>query len=195
MATLFAKAKDKAPAAAATGKEKIIVPVQLGSKIKDLLDKRNDVKTLDAEITMLEGEIKPVAQEEFLKLVKKFNMRPESFRLQSAGTNLLVIMQDKYLKLSETKEATLIENGLADVIEEKTEFGFDAVLLEKHEKAISKAIASIKGMTDEEKENLITAKVIKTVRKGTIDRIATFDNPDLVFQLIEPILQLKNSGG
>lgn len=195
MATsLFAKAKEKAPSQVVKGKgDKLIVPVSMGNKIKELTDKRNDLKSIEAEIVMLEGEILPVARTEFMNLVKKLKARPESFILQSAGANMMVIAQDRYVKFSETLEQTLIENKLGDIIEEETEFSFDPVLLEKHEKAISKAISGIKTMTDEEKVNLINAKVVKKVKKGTINQIATFDNPELVFQLIQPVFQLKNS--
>lgn len=34
--------------------------------------------------------------------------------------------------------------------------------------------------------------VLKTVKKGTIELLPKFENPELAFQLIEPIVQLKN---
>lgn len=194
MATsIFAKAKEKAPTKAAKGTDKVLVPVNLGTKLRDLTEKRDEVKNIEAEIKMLEGDILPVARAEFMNLVKRLKARPESFLLQSAGTNMLVIVQDKYLKVTETKEQMIIENKLGEVIEEVTEFSFDPVMLAKHEQAISKAISGIKSMTQEEKDLLIVPKVVKQIRKGTIDKIASYKNPDLVFQLIEAVVQLKNS--
>lgn len=192
MATLFAKAKAAAPKSDAKAATKIIVPVQLGDDLKDLQDKRGQVESLKADIAMLEGSIKPVACREFLNLMRKQGRRPDSFILQSAGSNMLVIIQDKYLKMNETKEKALIDNKLTEVIEETTSFSFDAVLLTKHEEAISKAIEGIKSMTKEEKEALIVPVVEKTVKKGTLDLLPKFKNPDLAFQLIEPVIQLKN---
>ncbi len=192
MATLFSKARANAPVQDSKSTTKTIVPVLLGDKLRDLQDKRNQVASLEAEIALLEGDIKPVAKQEFLNLMRRQGRRPESFVLQSAGSNMLVIVQDKYLKMSELKEKALIEHKLGSVIDEKTVFLFDAVLLETHEKAISKAIEGIKSMTEDEKERLIVPTVQKTVKKGTIDILHTFGNPELAFQLIEPQVQLKN---
>jgi hypothetical protein len=192
MATLFSKAKDNAPKSDSNSTVKTIVPVNLGSKLHDLQEKRNQVASLEAEIELIEGEVKPVAREEFLKLMTRQGRRPESFILQSAGSNMLVIIMDKYLKLTETKEKALIDNKLADCIDEKTTFAFDAVLLEKYEKQISKAIESIKTIPDEDKERLIVPIIQKSIRKGTIDLLPKFKDPSLAFTLIEPICQLKN---
>lgn len=193
MATsIFASAKTAAPKVESKVKSKLIVPVALGDKIKDLLEKRNEIKILEAQVEMLEGDIKPAARDSFVSLYKKYNHKPDSFVLQSAGANVLVIVQDKYLKVTETKEQMLQENGLGDLIEEKTVFSFNPDLLQKYEKQISDAISKIKSIPDEDKAALIEATVTKTVKKGTIETLATYENIETVFNIIEPVVQLKN---
>lgn len=193
MSTLFAKAKQDAPKVdtKAAKSAKLIVAVNVGDKIKDLLEKRATKETLEAEIEMLEGDLKPIAREEFLKLYKQQKRKPDSFILQGGASKILVIVQDKYLKITEVKEQIMKENKLESLIDEKTVFSFDGELLEKYEKQISDAISKIKTIPDEDKAKLITATVNKSVKKGTIETLGTFKNIDQVFTLIEPVVQLK----
>ena len=191
--SLFATAKAAAPKTESKAKKaKTIVPVALGDKIKDLLEKRATIETLKAECEMLEGDIKPVAKKQFLDMYKEQKRKPDSFILQSGGANVLVIIQDKYLKITETKEQMLRENKLGELIEEKTVFSFNPDLLQKYEKEISNALSKIKDIPDEEKEKLIEATVEKTVKKGTIETLAQYKNVEQVFTIIEPVIQLKN---
>lgn len=193
MTTLFQKAKVEAPKSESkTSKSKVIVAVQVGDKIKDLLAKRAEVERLSGDIEMLEGDLKPLAREKFIELYKAHKRRPDSFIMQCGPDAVLVIVQDKYLKITEVKEAALLENKLGSLIDEKTVFSFDAELLEKHEKAISDAISKIKSIPDEEKAKLITATVSKSIKKGTIETLAQHKNIEIVFTLIEPVVQLKN---
>ncbi len=190
--TLFAKAKATAPATTgAKTKEKVVVPVELGDKLTELQDVREQIEVLKAKEEMLAGDVKPVAKDAFLKLMKINQARPDSFILESQGGKILVIMQDKYLKITETKEKTLAEYGLSELIEEKTIFSFNPALLEKYEAQISEAISQM-DIPDVDKAAMIEAKVEKNVKKGTIERLPSYENPELVFSLIEPVVQLKN---
>lgn len=190
--TLFAKAKATAPATTgAKTKEKVVVPVELGDKLTELQDVREQIEVLKAREEMIAGDVKPVAKDAFLKLMKINRARPDSFILESQGGKILVIIQDKYLKVTEAKEKTLAEYGLSDLIEEKTTFSFNPALLEKYETQISEAISQM-DIPDADKAAMIEAKVEKNVRKGTIERLPSYENPELVFSLIEPIVQMKN---
>lgn len=194
---LFSAAKAAAPSTETKSKKtKFIVPVQLGDKLRQLQAARDEIAAQEAIVETLEGDIKPTVREEWLKLMKRLGMEPDSFIIQSAGFNMLAIMQDKYLKMTATKEQMLKENKFGDFIQETTEFSFDPVILQKHEKAIEKAlekaIKSIDTMTDDEKDRLIKAKVVKSVKKGALSLLPKTKNADLAFQLLEPIIQLKN---
>lgn len=194
---LFSAAKAAAPTTTAKSKKtKFIVPVQLGDKLRQLQTARDEIAEREAIVASLEGDIKPIAREEWLKLMKRQGTEPDSFIIQSAGFNMLVITQDKYLKMTETKEQMLKENKYGDFIQETVEYKFDPVILQKHEKAIEKAlekaIKSIDTMTDDEKDRLIKASIVKSVKKGALSLLPKTKNPDLAFQLLEPIIQLKN---
>lgn len=192
MSSIFVKAKEAAPKTTAAKKEKTVITVELGDKLKDLQEARDEIATLEAKVAMLEGDIKPIAREQFVLLTKKQMARPDSFILESNGGKLLVIIQDKYLKVTDSKEQAIAQAGLSDIIEEKTTYSFNAALLEKYEKLISDAISKIKGIPAEDKDALIEAKVEKTIKKGTLDRLPQYKNLETVFALAEPIVQLKN---
>jgi hypothetical protein len=194
---LFSAAKAAAPSTETKSKKtKFIVPVQLGDKLRQLQAARDEIAAQEAIVETLEGDIKPTVREEWLKLMKRLGVEPDSFIIQSAGFNMLAITQDKYLKMTATKEQMLKENKFGDFIQETTEFSFDPVILQKHEKAIEKAlekaIKSIDTMSDDEKDRLIKAKVVKSVKKGALSLLPKTKNADLAFQLLEPIIQLKN---
>ena len=191
---LLKAAKQAAPKADSKAKKtKVIVPVHLGDALRELQANRDKIESLKTRNETLELDIKPVASEEFLRLVKIQGRKPDSFILQSAGHNMLVIVQDKYLKMTETKEATLIDHGFGDMIQETTIYKFDPVLAKKYEEQIDAALEAM-DIPAEDKALLVKADVEKVVRKGTIDRISTpgFKNADLAMHLIEPIIQLKN---
>lgn len=191
--TLFAKAKKEAPAQGATAKKsKLLVPVILGDKLRDLQDKRDQIEKLKSDCMLLEGDIKPVARTEWLKLMKQQGRKPDSFVMQSNGANMLVIVQDKFLSMNETKEQALRDHKLDSFIDEKTVYSFDPVLLDKYEKEISAALQKLK-IPDDEKERLITAEVVKSVKKGALELLPSLkDKAELAFNLFEPVVQLKN---
>jgi hypothetical protein len=193
MATLFAKAKKEAPSQGAPAKKSKLVPVLLGDKLRDLQDKRNQIETLKSDCTLLEGEIKPVVRTEWLKIMKQQGRKPDSFVIQSNGSNMLVIVQDKFLTMTETKEKALRDNKLDSFIDEKVTFAFDPVLLDKYEKEISAAIEKIKSISDDEKERLIVPTIVKSVKKGALELLPSLkDKAELAFNLFEPVIQLKN---
>jgi hypothetical protein len=190
--SIFAKAKDAAPkTTGAKTKEKVVVQVDLGTKLTELQETREQIAVLEAKEAMLSGDIKPVANDAFLKLMKANRARPDSFIMESEEGKILVIIQDRYLKVTEAKEKTLAEYNLSGLIEEKTTFSFNPVLLEKYEAQISDAISKMK-IPDDDKAAMIEAKVEKAIKKGTLDTLPTYENPELVFTLIEAVVQLKN---
>lgn len=194
---LFSAAKAAAPSTATKSKKtKFIVPVQAGDKLRHLQAARDEIAKQEAIVADLESDIKPMVREEWLKLMKRLGTEPDSFIIQSAGFNMLAITQDKYLKMTETKEKMLKDNKYGDFIQEAVEYKFDPVILQKHEKAVEKAlekaIASITTMTQDEKDRLIKASIVKSVKKGSLALLPKTKNADLAFQLLEPIIQLKN---
>jgi hypothetical protein len=52
-------------------------------------------------------------------------------------------------------------------------------------------IINCKQIDDLDKANLISGEKTFSVKKGSIDRLMQYDNPDQVFELINPIVSLK----
>lgn len=192
---LFKKAIEKQPEEKKKA-GKIIVPVKLGDKLTQLSQVRDEMEVLKAKEALLSGDVRTFADEEFMKLYLKNKKRPESFIMQDeTGGKILVIMQDKYTKLSESTEATIKEvykDSVGEILEETTEYKLDAELVEKHGDKLSKAIMSIKGITDDEKERLIKGTSVTRVRKGIIEKLIDFKEPETLVSLVRPVIQLKN---
>lgn len=196
---LFAKAKETAAPATSKSKMKTLVPVRLDDKIKLVNQYREEMESLKTKLSVIEDDVKAEAEEQYIKLFRARNLKPESFVMESNGAKILVIVQDKYLKLTDEKEQVIKsqwKDHAKDLIQETTEFKFNPVLMEKHEAIIgeklSEAIMSIEGIPEEDKANLIMATPTKVIKKGTIDRLLNFPMCDTLFKLVQPILQLKN---
>lgn len=143
---------------------------------------------------LLEDEIKTFGREKWIEKCMKDKSRPANFKVKDdTGAECLIIVQDKYKVLTPEKAAIIP----ADAIETETIYSFNNAILLKYEKiivaALSKAIMSIEEIPMDEKKQLLVKKVDKSVKKGTIEKLNSFENPDQVFALIEPICQLKNA--
>lgn len=160
-------------------------------KLKQLQMLRQEVKTKTAEMKLLDGELNDFARERYLELYKKLKRNPGAFHLDAGEARCLAIPANAYASVSEEKAEELRKAYGKDVVEETESFTFNADVLERHRDAISKAIMSIKGLTDEDKENLLTRTVTYKVASGTIDRLLSFKKPDELFEDIRPTLQLK----
>ena len=96
---------------------------------------------------------------------------------------------DKYTSVDEEKAELLREyDGL---LGENVVYKFNTELVEKYGAVISDLIASSPDIEEEDKGNLISGEKTYVVNKGSIDRLLQFANSEQVFELINPITQLK----
>ena len=146
---------------------------------------------LKTEKGMLWGRLKSIAEKEILRLFSIHKSRPESFKLADGAGEIMVILQDAYKKVEDAKESAL--EAYPDVLETKKVFSINPEILEKEGvgEALSKAIAACKGISDEDKRNLLICEETKAIKKGTIDRLTSFDNYEQLFYMIEPTIALK----
>jgi hypothetical protein len=70
-------------------------------------------------------------------------------------------------------------------------YKFNADLVEKYGAVLSELIINCPDIDDLDKGNLITGEKTFSVAKGSIDRLMQYDNPEQVFELINPIVALK----
>jgi hypothetical protein len=195
--SLFASAKPIP--ATATARKKVREQVQVNG-IADEIARYDQLKAninnAKAEQEVIGGRLKELGREKFLELYEQRGVRPANFDLADGDQNILLEVTDKYLKVEPEKAELLRQfDGL---LEEKTTYEFDSELLEKQVSdgmtigdVVSMLIQDSKLIPDSDKANLIKAKMMMRVPKGTIDRLMQYDNPREVFSLISPILALK----
>jgi len=101
----------------------------------------------------------------------------------------MFICMDKYTAVDENK-ATILDQ-FDGLLAENVVYKFNAELVEKYGAILSKLIINCKDIDDIDKGNLITGEKTFSVTKGSIDRLMQYNNPEQVFELINPIVALK----
>ena len=195
--SLFASAKPAPATTAAAKKKRERVQVDgIEDEIARYDQLKATINNAKAEQEVIGGRLKEIGREKFLELYEQRGVRPANFDLADGDQNILLEVTDKYLKVEPEKAELLRQfDGL---LEEKTTYEFDSELLEKEVSegmtigdVISMLIQDSKLIPENDKANLIKAKMSMRVPKGTIDRLMDYDNPREVFNLISPILALK----
>src|SRR3954464_12287214 len=88
--SLFDLAKKAAPKAATKAEKDKVIVEGYSEQLIRLRQAREEAKNLEAEIKLLEGQVKELAQEKFLDLYIQEKKRPESFKLAGeAGGEML----------------------------------------------------------------------------------------------------------
>lgn len=170
--------------------EKKIVKAPLGNKIEKFLSLKKTIEAATAELKMVEGDIKSVGKDLFIKEYRNQKSTPDNFILQDeAGAGCMMIVQDKYTMVDETKAAIL--GNFPGLLTETIVYKMNTELVEKYGEVISEMIMKSKKISEEDKENLITGEKTFSVAKGSIDRLLQYENPEQVFELINPIVALK----
>lgn len=193
-ANLFATAKQNAPEKKSAKKEKESVQVKgLAKSLARYDELKEAIKNSEAEMEVLAGTIKQVGKEKFLELYETRNRKPESFHLADGDHKVLYIVQDAYKgdRSGMSAEKIALFEDFDDVLETNTTYSFNPDVLNRVGDKISQIIMSSKLISDEDKANLIVATSKTTIKKGTIEKLMDYDNPTMMFELIEPIVALK----
>jgi hypothetical protein len=101
----------------------------------------------------------------------------------------MLIVMDKYTIVDENKAGIL--SNFDGLLAENVVYKFNADLVEKYGAVLSELIINCPEIDDLDKGNLITGENTFSVAKGSIDRLMQYDNPEQVFELINPIVALK----
>lgn len=191
---LFSVAKQNAPEKKSAKKDKVSVEVKgLGKSIARYDELKELIKNSEAELEVISGDIKQAGKEKFLEIFEKTGKKPESFNLADGDEKVLYIVQDAYKGDRSGMSAEKIElfESFPDVLETNTTYSFNPEVLNRVGDKISQIIMTSKLLSDEDKANLIVANSKTTIKKGTIEKLVAFDNPAMMFELIEPIVALK----
>lgn len=186
---LFATATKVKETAKKTDKKVINAP-ELGNKIQRFAELKQLIDSATGELKMIEGDIKGIGKKMFMSEYKQQRSTPDNFKIQDeTGNTCMLIVMDKYTIVDETKAGILANyDGL---LAENVLYKFNAELVEKYGQVLSELILNCPAIDDMDKGNLISGDKTFSVAKGSIDRLMQYDNPEQVFELINPIIALK----
>ena len=186
---LFASATKVKETAKKTDKKVISSPI-LGNKVQRYAELKQMIDSATGELKMIEGDIKSVGKDLFMKESRTQRSTPDNFKIQDdTGNACMFICMDKYTIVDEGKANILSQyDGL---LAENVVYKFNADLVEKYGAVLSELIINCPDIDDLDKGNLITGEKTFSVAKGSIDRLMQYDNPEHVFELINPIVALK----
>lgn len=186
---LFASATKVKETTKKTDKKVISSPI-LGNKVQKYAELKQLIDSATGELKMIEGDIKAVGKDLFMKEYRLQRSTPDNFKIQDdTGNACMFICMDKYTIVDEGKANILSQyDGL---LAENVVYKFNADLVEKYGAVLSELIINCPNIDDLDKGNLITGEKTFSVAKGSIDRLMQYDNPEQVFELINPIVALK----
>lgn len=186
---LFATATKVKETSKKTDKKVIKAPL-LADKVKRYADLKQMIDSATGELKMIEGDIKAVGKDLFMKEYRQQKSTPDNFKIQDeTGNTCMFICMDKYTIVDETK-ASILAN-FEGLLAENIVYKFNTELVEKYGQVLSELILNCPDIDDMDKGNLISGEKTFSVAKGSIDRLMQYDSPEQVFELINPIIALK----
>lgn len=172
--------------------KKLFKAPDLCGKIQNYLGLKASIDAQTAELKMIEGDIKSKGKALFMAEYLLQKRTPENFIIQDeTGATCQFVAMDKYTIVDETKAAMIESAGLEGLTEEKIEYKFNAELVAKYGGILSQLIIGCEEIAEEDKGNLISGEKIFSIKKGSIDRLIQYDNPEQVFEIINPIITLR----
>ena len=186
---LFATATKVKETTKKTDKKVIQAPL-LGNKIQRYAELKQTIDSATGELKMIEGDIKAVGKDLFMKEYRQQKSTPDNFKIQDeTGNTCMFICMDKYTIVDEAKAGIL--SNFDGLLAENVVYKFNAELVEKYGAILSELILNCPEIDDLDKGNLISGEKTFSVAKGSIDRLMQYDSPEAVFELINPIVSLK----
>ena len=147
------------------------------------------MKNAKAESDLIGGRIKEVGSQKWLELYEESRTNPNSIDLIDGDEVIMLQVKDAYKKVEPEKKAILQEN-YPDLLETTIVYTLDPTLLDKYGEVITNLINNSKDIEEKDKENLIKGESTTIIKKGSIDKILNYPNPEEVFILIEPNMAL-----
>lgn len=180
------KVKEAAPKKA----EKKIFKAAIGNKVERWAKLKATIESDTAELKMLEGDIKTTGRVMFMDQYKAQRSTPDNFMIQDETlATCMFILMDKYTIVDENKAGILQQ--FEGLLNERVEYKFNPELVDKYGGILSELIMGSEDIEEADKVNLISGEKTFSVAKGSIDRLMLYENPDQVFELINPIVALK----
>lgn len=203
---LFAKAAKKESTSKAKEKREVVLSERehpgISEKMIRLADVRGELKSLEAESTGLEVDVKTEVIQTYLDVCREEGRTPESFKVKGErGGQFLLIVMDRYAKVPDETRANQLREAYGEDVVTKTEtFVFNNVLLNEHMELISNAITTAveeSDLSDDVKNRLIEKLIQKeekfAVSDGALERLPKLgeDKQGSFLFDIQPVVQLK----
>ena len=205
MAKLFAKAKEQAePKKGKSSDEKVRVNIESYGETGEIFDKISELQELQKQIKIkqtkadiISDEIKTIGRDEWSKLFDKKKENPGSIMLECVDglstAQCMFVPTDKFPgKIDETRCKDLQAKFGDEIVEEKTTYKFNPLMLEKYADIISDLISNSPDITERDKEDIIEAEVVYSVKKGTLDRLNRFGEVAQVIEVLNPTVMLRD---
>jgi len=188
----------KTPAAKKDLKPVAIVPgADFAEKLKLFNSLKLEIKNKTAEQKSIEGDIKAVALDEYIKLYTNMKRNPESIKVQSEkGDKVMFMVVKKYAgAVDEERADDLREKYGETFVEETSELIMDNNLLNKYGDKLEELIMGADFMTEDEKEELFINKITYKIKSDAINEAFTCGNGDVEGLIgdTNPVLMLKET--
>jgi len=200
MANLFQKAKSKGttPKAKAAKEQIIINEKSFHDSLTKMVNLKEKMATMASEVKAIDAELRETGIEQFAKLYDTTGKYPGSFEIvakapKKSDASYLFLPTDRYIKIDEERAEELKKEYGEKIVTTETKFVMDSALVEKYGEKLSKAIEGIKGISQDEKDRLISAVTSFTVTKGTIKDLKDYSSQTAeILEEIRPVYQIKN---
>ena len=199
MANLFAKAKDTSVKTSAKKNDKLTVIIkddEFDKSLRKIVELTAQMDLMEAELSMAQGYVKEVGKDMFYDVYSKNGSYPGSFIMATpSDASIMFIPTDKYIKCDMIRANELKDSYGDDIITEKTEFVFNADLLEKYGEIISDLIQNSPDIDVNDKDLLIKANTTISVSKGSIEKALTWGKGKIsdFMRDIQPVFTLKSA--
>lgn len=175
----------------------------IGNKVSRYAKLHEQEESIRAEKAMLKQDLWDVAKREWLKLFKKNKKRETIIVLKCEnGAEFQAQSLDTYKKVEEEDYKKLVKAYGKDIAEHTQVWKFREEFLEKHMKAIEKAIMSSDEIPEEDKKEEVIFDINDrdkySIAKGTVDKLLYYgkkkksNSPEKVFNDIKPTIQIKS---
>jgi len=198
---MFGKAKVKKVVAKKTD-DKVIVNVagtEFASHLEKFAKLKAQMDDLKAEMAMSQEFVKGVGIDEYANLVEGSKSNPGSFILASeTGGRVMILPTKKYIKIDEAQAEALQESYGEDIVTEKTDYGFNTDILMRNMDTISEILMNSDKISEDDKENLIEAKITIAVEKEALDKVYSLSKESgndvaEVIEDLQPVVMMKNA--
>jgi len=175
----------------------LTIVVSFFDKIQMVESLQDKIKSAEAKVSMLTGEIKEVGKDLWSKQYLKMGKNPGSVMLESKKGDdvgqVMFIPMDKYITINSDRADELRDEFGEDIVEENTTFAFDNDMIEKYGEVLSNLIEMSDDISDDDKGKIIKAVTKFNISKGTIDKFKDYGDIIQVMEATKPVLSLKGA--